>query len=66
MFITFSLNNPEIRCDKICHELEKLVSKYRIQNNDLTDGLIVISITKVIDSQQSCEPLALPYKSIQS
>jgi hypothetical protein len=66
MFITFSLNNPEIRCDKICHELEKLIAKYRIENSNLSDSLIVITIKTITDSQNLSGPLGLPDKTIQS
>ena len=63
MFYSFSLNQPQISCDKICHNIQKLIEQYKEANNSLEDAVVTIRINTIINSQENTGPLRLEYIS---
>ena len=59
MFISYNLNN-NIACEKICHDIQKLVSKFQTENKINNSLVLVVGIKEVIDVD--CTP-KLEYKS---
>jgi hypothetical protein len=63
MIYSFSLNRPDISCDKICHGIQKLINDYK-NTNDINDSVVIVEIKPIISSQDNLGPLNLTYGSI--
>lgn len=62
-----SLNQPNISCEKICGEIQKLINKYHSENPGMnSNSIMVIDIRPIIDSQGDLGPPKLEHKVIES
>jgi len=59
--IAYSLNK-EINCGNICNNIQNLVTKF-IQDNPNSQGVLVIEIKSINDSQEYSEVLRLEHKN---
>lgn len=64
MLYSLSLNQSQISCEKICAEIQNIISKYNNQNSTISDCVLVIDIRKVTDSLEESGPLKLEHKNI--
>ena len=62
MIFSFALNKENISCDKICHNIQKIINDYK-NNGDLGNSVVVIEIKPIIDSQNNLEPLKITYEN---
>lgn len=53
--------NKEINCGDICNNIQKLVVNFQ-QTNPNSQGVLVIQIRELTDSQEHIEPLRIEYK----
>jgi len=53
--------NKQIDCNKLCQQIEKVISNFDPSPNDIQDCLIVIDIVKPIDESVNTIP-KLEYK----
>ena len=66
MFLSISLNQQNIGCDKICNSIQKLITKYTKDNPDIANSVLVMEIRPIYDSQIICEPLRIEHKNLDS
>lgn len=59
---SISLNEPNIRCEKICEQVQKLITKFNNENPN-TSAALVIRINPIVDSDQESTVLNIEYKS---
>jgi hypothetical protein len=59
---SIALNEPHISCDKICEQIQKLITKFKNENPN-TNAALVIKIHQIVDSDQESEVLNIEYKS---
>jgi hypothetical protein len=59
--IAYSLNK-EINCGNICNSIQNLITKF-IQDNPDSQGILVIQIKNINDSQEYSEVLRLEHKN---
>jgi len=52
---------PSVKCEDICHQIQKLVNNYQ-QSNSLEDSILVIKISTIKDSTDS-RIMNLEYKN---
>ena len=61
-FFSISLNESNIRCEKICEQVQKLITKFTNEHPN-TNADLVIRIHPVVDSGQESKILNIEYKS---
>jgi hypothetical protein len=66
MIYSFSLDQQNIPCDKICFNIQKLIEQYKNTNPNISNSLVVITIKEITDSHQESEPLRLTVSEITS
>lgn len=61
-FFSISLNESNIRCEKICEQVQKLITKFTNEHPNANADL-VIRIHPIVDSNQESKVLNIEYKS---
>jgi hypothetical protein len=59
---SISLNQPNISCEKICEQVQKLVTKFN-KDNPNTSGALVIRINPVVDNCSDSVILNIEHKN---